>query len=381
MSAANDTALKHLVDRVLDAQARHTTLCIRGHGSKDFYGEVPQGERLSTLDLRGISSYEPTELVVTARAGTPLVELEAALAERGQCLPFEPPRFGGNDAAVARSGTVGGMVAAGLAGPSRASVGSVRDHVLGLTMLNGRGEVLSFGGQVMKNVAGYDVSRLMAGSLGTLGLILEVSLKVLPVATATTTLRFELDQAAALAQVNAWGREPLPINASCWVRGQLWLRLRGAAAAVQSAATDLTARFGGLAVDDLTADAFWLGLRDHNHDYFTRAQAAVAEGACLWRLSLPATAPALALPGATLIEWGGAQRWLVVEKSFASAPAHQVREAAAKVGGHAVLFRAMDKRAGVFSSLPAPLAHIHRALKKSFDPAAVFNPSRLYPDL
>ena len=377
MGTVTDTALQALVERVLDAQARQTPLCIRGHGSKDFYGEAPKGERLSTLDLRGISSYEPTELVVTVRAGTPLTELEAALAEKGQCLPFEPPRFGPADAA----GTVGGMVAAGLAGPSRAAVGSVRDHVLGVTMLNGRGEVLSFGGQVMKNVAGYDVSRLMAGSLGTLGLILEVSLKVLPVATATTTLRFELDQAAALAQVNVWGREPLPINASCWYRGQLWLRLRGAAASVQSAATDLSTRLGGSVVDETTADAFWLGLRDHSHDYFTRAQAAVAEGASLWRLSLPATAPALVLPGATLVEWGGAQRWLLVERSFASAPPAQVREAVAKFGGHAVLFRAMDKTAGVFSSLPAPLARIHLELKKSFDPAGVFNPGRLYPDL
>jgi glycolate oxidase FAD binding subunit len=381
MSAENDTALKHLIDRVLDAQSHGAPLCIRGHGSKDFYGEALQGERLSTLDLRGISSYEPTELVVTVRAGTPLAELEAALAEKGQCLPFEPPRFGHADAALATSGTVGGMVAAGLAGPSRAAVGSVRDHVLGLTMLNGRGEVLSFGGQVMKNVAGYDVSRLMAGSLGTLGVILEVSLKVLPVAPASTTLRFELDQAAALAQVNDWGREPLPINASCWYRGQLWLRLRGAAAAVQSAAADLTARLGGVVVHDSTAAGFWLGLRDHSHDYFTRAQAAVAEGACLWRLSLPATAPALVLPGATLVEWGGAQRWLLVEKSFASAPPAQVRDAAAKAGGHAVLFRAVDKTAGVFSSLPAPLTRIHRELKSSFDPARVFNPGRLYPDL
>lgn len=376
-----DNALKHLIDRVLDAQVHKTALCIRGHGSKDFYGEAPLGERLSTLDLRGISSYEPTELVVTVRAGTPLVELEAALAEKGQCLPFEPPRFGGKDAALARSGTVGGMVAAGLAGPSRAAVGSVRDHVLGLTLLNGRGEVLSFGGQVIKNVAGYDVSRLMAGALGTLGLILEVSLKVLPMARATTTLRFELDQAAALAQLNAWGREPLPLNASCWYRGQLWLRLRGAAAAVQSAATDLRTRLGGLAVDETTADAFWLGLRDHDHDYFTCAQAAVADGACLWRLSLPATAPALVLPGATLVEWGGAQRWSLIEKSFASAPSAHLREAAAKVGGHAVLFRATDKTAGVFAPLSAPLARIHREIKTSFDRAGVFNPGRLYPDL
>jgi glycolate oxidase FAD binding subunit len=372
-----DGPLQDLIHRVQDAQARGAALRIRGHGSKDFYGEPPQGELLDTTGLRGISSYEPTELVVTARAGTPLAELEAALREKGQCLPFEPPRFGGDGAA----GTVGGMVAAGLAGPSRAAVGSVRDHVLGLSLLNGRGEVLSFGGQVMKNVAGYDVSRLMAGALGTLGVVLEVSLKVLPIAPATATLKFDLDQAAALAQLNAWGREPLPINASCWYRGQLWLRLRGAAAAVRSAAVDLASRLGGAAVDEAAADALWLGLRDHRHDYFARAASAVQGGASLWRLSLPGTAPALVLPGATLVEWGGAQRWLLIEKNFTSASPAHIRDAVAKAGGHAVLFRAIDKSPGAFAPLPAPLARIHRELKKSFDPAAVFNPGRLYPGL
>lgn len=372
-----DTPLRHLIQQVQDAQSRGAALRIRGHGSKDFYGEPPQGELLDTTGLRGISSYEPTELVVTARAGTPLAELEAALREKGQCLPFEPPRFGAGEAA----GTVGGMVAAGLAGPSRAAVGSVRDHVLGLSLLNGRGEVLSFGGQVMKNVAGYDVSRLMAGALGTLGVVLEVSLKVLPIAPASATLKFELDQAAALAQLNAWGGEPLPINASCWYRGQLWLRLRGAAAAVRSAGADLTSRLGGAVVDESAADAFWLGLRDHRHDYFARAASAAQGGASLWRLSLPSTAPALVLPGATLVEWGGAQRWLLIEKNFTSASPTHIRDAAAKAGGHAVLFRAIDKSPGAFAPLATPLARIHHELKKSFDPAAVFNPGRLYPGL
>ncbi|MES1163460.1 MAG: glycolate oxidase subunit GlcE, partial [Rhizobacter sp.] len=204
-----DPALQVLIDRVRSAQAGGAQLCIRGGGTKDFYGEAPQGELLDTRVLEGISSYEPTELVVTARCGTALAELEATLAEKGQCLPFEPPRFGGR-------GTVGGMIAAGLSGPARASAGSVRDHVLGLTLVNGRAEAMNFGGTVMKNVAGYDVSRLMAGSMGVLGVILEVSLKVLPFPTAQATLRFDLSQQQALTQLNRWGGLPLPINASAW---------------------------------------------------------------------------------------------------------------------------------------------------------------------
>ena len=209
-----DPALQLLIDRVNSARAAGAQLCIRGGGTKDFYGEAPQGDVLDTRVLEGTSSYEPTELVVTTRCGTSLAELEALLAAQGQCLPFEPPHFGAG-------ATVGGMVAAGLSGPPRAAVGSVRDHVLGATLLNGKGEVLTFGGQVMKNVAGYDVSRLLAGSLGILGVILEVSLKVMPMAPATLTLRLEMDQARALAQLNAWGGQPLPLNASAWWDGNL----------------------------------------------------------------------------------------------------------------------------------------------------------------
>ena len=361
----NDPALQLLIDRVHSARAAGAQLCIRGGGTKDFYGETPQGDVLDTRVLEGTSSYEPTELVVTTRCGTALSELEALLAEKGQCLPFEPPHF-------SAGATVGGMVAAGLSGPSRAAVGAVRDHVLGATMLNGKGEVLTFGGQVMKNVAGYDVSRLLAGSMGTLGVILEVSLKVLPMAPATLTLRLEMDQARAISQLNSWGGQPLPLNASAWWDGNLIVRLRGALAAVQAARV----RIGGSVVEPQFASPFWAGLRDHEDEFFMKAHAAVAGGASLWRLSLPSTTSPLALSGELLIEWGGAQRWLCT----AMAPG-AVRDAAARAGGHATLFMSQNKSPGVFAPLQAPLDRIHRELKKSFDPSGIFNPGRLYPDL
>lgn len=360
-----DQALARLIDQVHTARSQGAALDIRGGGTKAFYGGVPAGEPLELRELAGISGHEPSELVVTVRAGTPLAELEAVLADQGQCLPFEPPRFGADS-------TVGGMVAAGLAGPARAAVGGVRDYVLGATMLNGRGEVLSFGGQVMKNVAGYDVSRLLAGSLGVLGVICEVSLKVLPRPPATATLRFEFDQAQAIGRLNAWGGQPLPLNASAWWRGTLALRLSGAAAAVQAAAEQL----GGEAVDPALADAFWDGLRDQRDEFFAAARSAVDAGATLWRLSLPPTTPPLALAGDPLVEWGGALRWLVTDS-----PADTVRGAAAAAGGHATLFRGGDRSAGVFAPLSPALARIHRELKAAFDPDRVFNRGRLVPGL
>jgi len=360
-----DPALQRLIDQVATARDQKAALDIRGGSTKAFYGETPRGEPLDVRPLRGISSYEPSELVVSVRAGTPLAELEAALAEKGQCLPFEPPRFGPGT-------TVGGMVAAGLAGPARATAGGVRDYVLGVTLLNGRGEVLTFGGQVMKNVAGYDVSRLLAGSMGILGVICEVSLKVLPVAPARRTLRFELDQATALQRLNEWGGQPLPLNASAWWDGMLVLRLAGAQAAVQAARDKL----GGEAIDEPLASTFWQGLRDHGDEYFDAAAGAVGRGETLWRLSVPQTAAPLALSGAVLVEWGGAQRWLV-----GTEPAAQVRAVASAAGGHATVFRSSGVRGGVFAPLSAPLARIHRELKTAFDPDRVFNPGRLYPEL
>jgi glycolate oxidase FAD binding subunit len=364
-----DGALQALIEQVRSARAEGRKLAICGGGTKAFYGEPPDAalplQPLEVQPLRGISSYEPSELVVTARAGTPLAELEAALAEKGQCLPFEPPRF-------APGGTVGGMLAAGLAGPARAAVGGVRDYVLGATLLNGRAELLSFGGQVMKNVAGYDVARVLAGSMGILGVICEVSLKVLPQPTTTLTLRLEADEASAIRRLNEWGGQPLPLNASAWWDGMLVLRLSGAAAAVQAAA----ARIGGEAIEAAAAAAFWAGLRDHRDEFFVGAAKAVQGGAALWRLSLPPTTAPLKVSGEQLIEWGGAQRWLCT-----TAPAGALREAAAAAGGHAVLFLARDKAAGVMAPLPPALLRIHRELKKAFDPDGLFNPGRLVAGL
>ena len=365
--AEHEHALRTLVEHVQQARAERRTLSIRGGDTKRFYGNAPQGEPLDMGELTGISSYEPTELVVTARAGTKLAELEALLGEQGQCLAFEPPRFAIDGT---QGGTVGGMVAAGLSGPSRAAAGAVRDHVLGATLLNGKGEVLSFGGQVMKNVAGYDVSRLLAGSLGVLGAICEVSLKVLPRPAASATLRFEMAQADAIRQLNQWGGQPLPLHASAWWQGLLVLRLAGAAAAVEAAARTL----GGERLPPALADAFWDGLRDQGDEYFVAARAALDHGATLWRLSLPPTTPPLALAGDGLIEWGGAQRWL-----SSPLPAAEVRDAAAAAGGHATLFMGHERSAGVFAPLKSPLDRIHRELKRAFDPDGVFNLGRLYP--
>ena len=330
-------------------------LCIRGGGSKDFYGGPLRGERFSVSAYRGIVDYAPTELVITARAGTPLAEIEAVLREQGQMLAFEPPHFGS-------SSTLGGCIAAGLSGPRRPYTGAARDFVLGVRMLDGAANDLHFGGQVMKNVAGFDVSRLMAGSLGTLGVILEVSLKVLPLPAVETTLRLAKTAADAIALVNAWAGQPLPVSATAWTGGNLVVRLSGAAAAVDAAAKKL----GGERIDPEQAQRFWLGVREHTDPFFTA-------GKPLWRLSLKSTTPPLNLPGAQLIEWGGALRWLATD-----ANAQTIRAAAALGGGHATLFRASDKSAGAFQPLPPALLTIHRKLKQTFDPAGIFNPGRLY---
>ena len=367
MNGPFDPCLARWSERIRSATTERKPLRLRGGGSKDFYGQALSGELFDTREYAGLAAYEPTELVVTARCGTPLAELEAALAEKGQSLAFEPPHFG-------PAATVGGCLAAGLAGPRRARVGAVRDFVLGVKLIDGQGRLLNFGGQVMKNVAGYDVSRLLAGSLGTLGLVVEVSFKVLPVALAEQTLRFDLpgenSQSLALARLNEWGGQPLPISASAWVDDTLHVRLAGASAAVCAAAQKL----GGQRVAADQASAFWISLREHSHGFVA------VRAAALWRLSVPATTPALPLPGAQFVEWGGAQRWL-----HASSPAeHQaIRQAAAQAGGHATLFRADPETkaaVGVFQPLAAPLARIHRELKAAFDPHGVFNPGRMYAE-
>jgi len=365
--------------QISHAVAQGQTLTLQGSNSKAFYGTVIHSDAvLDTRAYSGIVSYEPSELVVTVRCGTPLAELEAVLAEQSQCLAFEPPHFGD-------TATVGGMVACGLAGPARAVAGGVRDHVLGVQMLNGKGEWLTFGGQVMKNVAGYDVSRVLAGSMGTLGVLTDVSLKVLPQAPAEVTLACHLPQADALALLHRWGAQPLPLNASCWVndthtqpaQDMLFVRLRGAVAAVDAAVPRMcadVAALGGLAaaIDQTQAKADWAACRDQRLPFFTPPAADIA----LWRLSLPQTAPVLDLPCAPLIEWHGALRWLWAPLSAAA----QLRDVAKEAGGHATLFRAPAQFTGempaVFHPLPAVQQRIQRELQKQFDPHGVFNTGR-----
>lgn len=378
-----DSVLREITDRIQAATADRTPLRIRGGGSKDFYGQALNGELLDVGGLSGIISYEPSELVVTVRAGTPLAELEAALADKGQSLAFEPPNF--NTTTSHGLPTCGGMVAAGLSGPARANAGAVRDFVLGATLINGRGEQLTFGGQVIKNVAGYDVSRLMVGAMGTLGVLTELSIKVLPRASAEATLVFAMDQASALTQLHKWGGQPLPLNASCWVRDDtapdnpelLFVRLRGAVAAVESACKKMTHDVPGTRMDNEVAAPDWQACRDLQLPFFTNPDPA---SLALWRLSLPQTAPALNLPWPQLVEWHGAQRWL-----WAPPQAHeQLRQTAADSGGTATIFRAPTQYDASdcprFSPLKPPLGRIHQQLKAEFDPAGIFNPGRLYAE-
>ena len=348
--------LHSLTERIRSAALERRALRIRGGGSKDFYGGAAQGELLETAALTGIVDYQPTELAVTARAGTALAVIEKALGERGQMLAFEPPSFG-------QSATLGGAVASGLSGPRRAYCGAVRDFVLGVQVIDGRGGLLRFGGRVIKNVAGFDVARLMAGSLGTLGLIVEVSLKTVPCPKAQCTLQFEWDQPLALERLSQWAARPLPISATAWQGGRLLVRLSGAQAAVQAARQAL----GGEPVDG--AGEYWEALREQRLEFFNTAGA-------LWRLSLPAHAPCLP-EGEVLLEWGGALRWLRAAMSIDA-----VRALASRFGGHATLFRASTKPPeGPFHSLEPSMLALHRRLKAVFDPHGVFNPGRLYPQI
>lgn len=358
------------VAQIREAAAAHCPLTIEGAGSKRWYGNPVVAQRaLATTGHHGIVDYDPAELVLTARCGSTLADIEATLAERGQMLAFEPPRY-------APESTLGGAIATALSGPCRPFVGGVRDFVLGMHVIDGKGDVLKFGGQVMKNVAGYDVSRLMTGSLGVLGLITQVSLKVLPVPVATATLRFELSQAEAIRRVNEWSGKPLPLTASAWENDTLHIRLSGARAAVESAIHQMR----GVLLDVPGAKALWDGLRDQTHKFFCDAHEMNA-GQTLWRLSLPAIAASVTadqLPGAghQLIEWGGGQRWL-----WSDTGGDAVRAVARKLGGHAVRFNNQHGDGETFEQPSAALMAIHRRLKQSFDPHGIFNPGRLYQGL
>ncbi len=339
---------------VRSAAASRTSLKITGHGTKSFYGRATGGQVLDVSRNQGVVAHEPTELVITARGGTPLADIEATLAEHGQMLGFEPPYFG--DGA-----TLGGAIACGFSGPRRPYAGAARDFVLGVKILNGKGEILSFGGQVMKNVAGYDISRLMVGALGTLGILLEVSLKVIPRPAREVTLAFETAPAQALATMNRWASQPLPLSAACQLDDTLYVRLSGSENGVAAA----QAKLGGEAID--RGASFWCELREHKQDFF-------AGDMPLWRLSIAPSWPMLDLPGKWLLDWGGAQRWL-----RSDADAADVRHAAEQAGGHATLFRG-DRTGDVFHPLPPALKRLHRNLKRAFDPEGILNPSRFFRD-
>lgn len=339
---------------ITEAASRRAALRIEGGGSKSFYGRATVGEVLQTGGYRGIVDYEPSELVVTARAGTPLGELEERLAMQGQMLPFEPPRFGG-------PATIGGAVATGLSGPRRPYGGASRDAMLGCEIINGFGEQLVFGGQVMKNVAGYDISRLMAGALGTLGVITRVSLKVLPRPAEEVTLAFEHTQDEAVEVMSAWAGRPMPVSATCHDGDRLYLRLSGSRTGVRKAAEAL----GGERISDA---GFWAGIRDHEHPFFKDAPS-------IWRVAVPPATRPLDVPGAVLMEWNGGLRWLATD-----APARAIRDAAARVGGHATWFRGHDG-SDVFHPLVEARLALHRNLKRAFDPAGILNPGRMYAEI
>jgi len=365
---------EQLQNSVSDALKKGVAMNIKGSGSKDFYGadisDRPLLTPLLTTEHRGVINYEPKELVITARSGTPLAELEALLAEQGQMLAFEPPYF-------SKNATIGGTIACGFSGPRRPYAGSARDFVLGTHIINGRAEVLHFGGEVMKNVAGYDVSRLMVGAMGTLGLILDISLKVLPLPEQELSLMLECRVDEAIRLMNEWSGSPLPLSAACYDGANLTIRLCGAPAAVIAGSK----RIGGDKVHD--GQAFWKNVAELQHGFFTTKKN-------LWRLSLPSDTPHLDLPGKQFIDWGGAQRWFIADDE--QLDLYQTIE---RAGGHAALFRRGknstkncavksndDEHHGdVFQPLSAALFALHANLKRSFDPNGIFNPGRLYREL
>ena len=355
------SAAQGVVDRwreqVRAAGAAGTALRLRGAGTKDFYGEQLTGAVLELGEHQGIVAYEPSELVVTARCGTSVSELERVLGAQGQFLAFEPPLFGADP-------TIGGVVAAGLSGPRRMYAGAARDFVLGTRLLDGNGELLRFGGEVMKNVAGFDVSRLLCGSLGILGIITEVSLKVLPLPRAEETLRLELSEGAAIEAFNRWAGEPLPLSGTAWDRGAAWVRLSGAAPAVAAARQHI----GGELLDPAQARTFWHALRDTALPFFC--------GEPLWRISLPSAVRPLPIAAPVLIDWGGALRW------YAQVPAGtDVRAHATAAGGTALLWRGRAGEGSRFHPLSGVVLGLHRRLKERFDPRGIFNRGRLVPGL
>ncbi|TDY04209.1 glycolate oxidase subunit GlcE [Thiohalophilus thiocyanatoxydans] len=346
---------EQLQQQVRSAVDSRRPLSIHARKTKSFYGHPVEGTPLDVSGHNGILHYEPTELVITARAGTPLPVIEQTLAEEGQMLAFEPPHFG-------EAATLGGTIACNLSGPRRAYAGAARDFVLGCKLINGQGEILQFGGEVMKNVAGYDVSRLMAGALGTLGVLLEVSLKVLPRAESEQTVVLETSDAEAIERMNGWARKPLPITATCYDGASLYVRLAGTQSTIRAARKVI----GGEEMPPTRT--WWNKLKEQQHAFFSSSKP-------LWRLSLASNTPPIKLDGKWLYEWGGAQRWLVSEE-----PAERIRRAVEKVDGHATLYRGAGN-IEVFHPLPEAMMKVQRNLKQAFDPERIFNPGRMYKQI
>ncbi len=340
---------------IQDAYTSETPLCIQGGGSKTFYGRKIKDEILDVSANSGVISYEPTELVITVRAGTTISEINEVLAKQNQMLAFEPPCF-------ATSATVGGMVACGLSGPRRPYVGAVRDFVLGIKCLNGKAEILNFGGQVMKNVAGYDVSRLMTGAMGTLGVLLEVSLKVLPKPEYELTLKGKSDVATAIQLMNKWAGQSFPVSATSFHDDNIFIRLSGHKSAVLAASSQFSLS------EYADGENYWESLREHKNHFFSDHEN-------LWRLSVPSTTKEINLHGQWLIEWGGALRWLKTSESI-----EQIRNAANKIGGHATLFSGGDRDGEIFQPLSSGIEQLHVALKNAFDPKRILNRGRLYKE-
>ena len=380
MSQSNNMNIDLFSEQILAAAKNKTPLSIEGGGTKSWYGNSNSYAKLDTRSYSGILEYQPEELVITACAGTPLKEIEAALAEKNQVLAFEPPHFGD-------TATFGGAIAAGLAGPGRISVGNLRDFVLGARILDGKGQDLSFGGKVMKNVAGYDVSRLLPGSMGTLSLLLEASVKVLPKPAATATLRCQISQEKALRVLNEWAGQPLPLSASCWIGeprqdGELTIRLAGALAAVKAAIPLMNAAIDAIEIDPAVAQTFWADLREQRLAVFTGLNSTDT----LYRLALPAACGPLAIEktvGDIALEWHGQQHWIKApgdDATFAS-----FKALAHTHGGHATRFKqgsSVDPSKQRFTLLSeqahsTALEAVQARLRAAFDPAGVFATSRL----
>ena len=368
-------------EQILNAAKNKVPLSIKGGGTKSWYGNSNNHAKLETRAYSGILEYQPEELVITACAGTPLKEIELALTEKNQVLAFEPPHFG-------EDATFGGAIAAGLAGPGRITVGNFRDFVLGARILDGKGQDLSFGGKVMKNVAGYDVSRLLPGSLGTLALLLEASVKVLPKPAATATLRCQISQEKALQVLNEWAGQPLPLSASCWIGsskggdGELTFRIAGAAAAVKAAIPLMSSLALATEVNKEVAENFWHDLREQKLSAFNNLGA----DQTLYRLSLPAACGPLSITGAedaTILEWHGQQRWIKAPGDEATFKA--IKTIASSHGGHATCFRQgenVDPSYQRFTLLSEQthsqaLEAVQERLRSAFDPAGVFATKRL----